>query len=401
MYQVGREKQEQRIIGALLRMERIKQNKGQKEICFGICVPSYLSKIEHGTVAADAAILEELFARLGIAYVSDEAFCTSYEKIIDSYLEALAYGLETADIYEKLQNVSEKLGYSRLAIYWYLIEGFQNKRCSLLLEALEENMTEQQRAYYSILRFQTDSRKRGYRQPLERAFAVLKSSYALCMCCQSYYEESCYTEVHKMENQFTALALEEGNIYTLANYYFLRGTAYACVDMEEPMMTYYERVIRMLQNTGWREEAADVYYNIGATCLSLHKYELALEYLEKVPDFTWSWHKRALAAIRKGDIEAGREFLARMQEAVLKENPVDELDLLRYEEACFECEENFLENPRYLELLERLVHSLQKQGHFGSVYFYREVLVEAYKRHRKYKKALEFQQKISSKLLGI
>ena len=39
-----------KIQGALLRIERLRQNKGQKEICFGICVPSYLSKIEHGTV---------------------------------------------------------------------------------------------------------------------------------------------------------------------------------------------------------------------------------------------------------------------------------------------------------------------------------------------------------------
>ena len=40
-------------IGTLLKLERTKQNKGQKEVCYGICVPSYLSKIEHGSVTPD------------------------------------------------------------------------------------------------------------------------------------------------------------------------------------------------------------------------------------------------------------------------------------------------------------------------------------------------------------
>lgn len=45
--------------GMLLKLERIKQNKGQKEICFGICVPSYLSKIERNLVQADENYLKD------------------------------------------------------------------------------------------------------------------------------------------------------------------------------------------------------------------------------------------------------------------------------------------------------------------------------------------------------
>lgn len=35
--------------GMILRAERIRQGKGQKEVCYGICVVSYLSKIERGS----------------------------------------------------------------------------------------------------------------------------------------------------------------------------------------------------------------------------------------------------------------------------------------------------------------------------------------------------------------
>lgn len=134
--------QEQKMIGALLRLERIKQGKGQKEVCFGICVPSYLSKIEHGTVAADDKILEELFERLGITYVSDEEFCETYQRKIDKYFEQLCYALDRDTTYAELKEVEDKLLYSRFVADWLLIEGFHSRRIPELLSELEGNMSE-------------------------------------------------------------------------------------------------------------------------------------------------------------------------------------------------------------------------------------------------------------------
>ena len=393
--------QEQKMIGALLRLERIKQGKGQKEVCLEICVPSYLSKIEHGTVAADDKILEALFERLGITYISDEEFCKTYQRKIDKYFEQLCYAWDKEKTYEELKIVEDKLLYSRFVADWLIIEGFQERQIPELLSELEDNMKDVQRAYYLILQFKVNYNQKKYQENVEKAFDILKNSYSLLMCCYSYYEQLRYNEVHKMENQFTALALEEGNICALAHYYFLKGSVYAVVDMEEMMMTYYERVLRMLKNTNWINDMTDIYYNIGATCVSLHKYDMALEYLEKVPDFTWGWHKKALASIRKGDIEKGKEFLEKMHQAILGGDVADDMEMLRYEEACWECKENFLESPEYLKLLENLVYQLHKAGQLGGVYFYKEVLVSAYKKQRKYKKALEFQESISSKILGI
>ena len=59
--------------GMILRAERIRQGKGQKEVCYGICVVSYLSKIERGSAEPDMAILKQLFARLEINYETDSA----------------------------------------------------------------------------------------------------------------------------------------------------------------------------------------------------------------------------------------------------------------------------------------------------------------------------------------
>lgn len=57
-------KKEKNPAGMILRAERIRQGKGQKEVCYGICVVSYLSKIERGSAEPDMAILKQLLQDL-------------------------------------------------------------------------------------------------------------------------------------------------------------------------------------------------------------------------------------------------------------------------------------------------------------------------------------------------
>ena len=59
-----------------------------------------------------------------------------------------------------------------------------------------------------------------------------------------------------------------------------------------------------------------------------------------------------------------------------------------------------MDDPAYLELLEKLIKALKRERHFGHLYFYRDIITQAYTRQRKYKKALEFEQEISSRIQG-
>ena len=80
-------------VGNLLRMERVRQGKGQKEICYGICVTSYLCKIEKGQVKADEAIIKKLFKQLGIDYCQDEQLLEEASTLIKQYYEQVHYNL--------------------------------------------------------------------------------------------------------------------------------------------------------------------------------------------------------------------------------------------------------------------------------------------------------------------
>lgn len=398
-------KNDQELIGALLKMERIKQNRSQKEVSYGICVPSYLSKIEYGTVKPDNEILEKLYKRLGISFVGDRQVYDKFAKKIEEYYYMIQYGLDTEELYSQLIKEDALLSYSKLAIDWLIIKGQREESIKDSLSLLRSNMTLKQKAYYQLLLVEMDTVDEIMIPEFEEAAQIINNSFAMVQLCIAYYLTGNYTNVHEIENKVIAMALEEGNTYQMAQYYFMNGSSYACINMEEMMMNNYIRGIHLLQNTAWNKELPGIYYNIGATYISLKKYDLALEYLQKaesgeeIKDFL-TLQKIALAYIRSGDLKKGMEFLNRLEKEFSQEISENSLKHFMFLEAKWECRINFLEDPEFLDLMEKLMKKIQEESHFGFVYFYKDMITEAYMKQRKYKKALEFQQEISLKALN-
>lgn len=394
--------------GALLRMERLRQQKGQKEICYGICVPSYLSKIEHGSVCPDENILSALFARLGIRYEDDPVTLKEYQEKIEEYFYRLEYHLDKGAVYEELKSADETLRFSRYAIDWLLIRGFEGEPGTELLAVLKEQMSVRQLGwYYSLCYWEHPETQEGY-EAAQRASEILGNACAMVSFCSACMLQGDYASIHRMENRVVAVAVEEGNTYSLASYFFMKGDAYACLNMEKMMMDCYERGLRLLQNTAWQDELQVIYYNIGATYISLKKYDLAVMWLDRAlegenpsrNERIAALHKKTLALARGGKRKEAREILETVGEELLKNGPCREVDYLKYREAMMECEEGFLDREEYQALLERLITTLKRDCHFGHLYFYRDVIVESYRRQRKYKCAMEFEQEISSKIVS-
>ncbi len=247
------------LAGILLKLERLRQDKGQKEVCGGICVPSYLSKIEHGTVCADEKILAELFARLGIFY---EKRPGGAGKSLGSLLKNIFTVSNTIWIPETfMKNCRSRertLMYSRYAVDWLLICAFEQAAPRDImdrLDALKEHMEPRQLAYYKLLCAQEEKNAERAVHLSREACDVLNNSYAMLMLCVAYFRQGNYSEIHRMEQRVVAAAVEEGNTYQLADFCFMNGNAYACLNMEEMMMVYFERGIRLLQNTAWKRGA--------------------------------------------------------------------------------------------------------------------------------------------------
>lgn len=211
--------------GALLRMERLKQQKGQKEICYGICVPSYLSKIEHGSVCPDANILSALFARLGVRYEDDLDILSGYEEKIGEYFYRLEYHLDKRAVYEELKGADETLRFSRYAIDWLLIRGFEGGSGSELLAKLREQMSVRQLGWYYALHYWEHPETRAGYEAAQRSCELLGSADSMASFCSACMLRGDYASIHRMENRMVAVAVEEGNTYSLASYFFLKGNA--------------------------------------------------------------------------------------------------------------------------------------------------------------------------------
>ena len=79
-------------IGTLIKRERLKRNYSQEGLCRGICVVSYLSKIEQGKVEAGEDIISALLERLGISCETDRGFLKEAGKRIEELYEKLYAG---------------------------------------------------------------------------------------------------------------------------------------------------------------------------------------------------------------------------------------------------------------------------------------------------------------------
>lgn len=386
--------------GILLRIERLRQKKGQKEVCYGICTVSYLSKIEHGRAHCEPSLLAALYGRLGIAYESDADFLRRGERLLRQYYENMLYNTDNRALWRELCALEGRLMASSLATDYMLVCCLQDseKVSGLLpvLEQLGDCMTPFQNALLCMVQTALEPKPQRRLELCRSIYDALHNTLGMRYLLGEYYTLGEYNAIHRMERQLTAAAIEEGNVYALAYYFFLNATAYSCMDMDDMMAVYYERACHILKNTVWWKQYRDtIYYNMGATYLNTGKYELAKQYLWQVKEETFLlWHKKARLSILLGDSANTELYLAKMKEA-LHAQTFSESYQLMYEELCMETKPDYAASPAYLELLERLFSALRREQTFGFLYQYKDAALRAYTLQRQYKKALQLQNELS------
>ncbi len=391
-----------KIIGAIIKLERLNQNKGQKEISHGICVPSYLSKIESGTTHAQSDIVVAIFNRLAISYEHDETKIKEMKLLLDTYMMQLLYGENTEETLILIRTYHNQYLYSELIVEYLLVDAFDTWQLNPLLHKLEENMVEMQHAYYILAKSRDNTipikHKQTFVKSVERAFHLIRNSFALNCLCHLCFSISDYTNVLKMENSLIDLAIKEGNTIQLAKYYTLKGSAYGALRNSVLMLECYDRVLHFAKDRMSQSELEGIYYNIAGTYIDDKNYEQGLLYLNKVSEHKDSLRMKTLSLIRSNQKELANECLIRWKQILDLEEVVEFVEVLKYKEACFECEDNYLSNPEYLEVLEQLIAVMNEELHFGKMYFYKDQIISAYEAQRKYKKAMQFQQRLSSQM---
>ncbi len=414
------EREGNRYMGLLIRQKRLEQNLSQEGLCKGICVVSYLSKIEQGKVNPGLDIVEQLFAVLGITFLTDEEKIKRLRGLLWEYFDCYFHDEDTAKLAEMIEQEQQDYENSELNLSWQLFRLYQsldkekenlpeNAENQLLkLKELQIYMTKNQLFLYGILMGKNKKLRFEERmQWLQLAGQQNMGSYVLCRQGHLCFKEGKYIEaVHYLELAYQ-MAAEEGNANVLLESSFLIATCYSNHDIDN-MKRYYQRAMELCRVI--RPELMYViYYNIGATYAEYGYYEEAVEYLQKSKQFLeeqdrertekddWllMYHKLAFSYIQLGRKDLGESCLSVAKEFMDEHTNGTIVKMLRVIE--LRLQENYMENPEYESLLKEVYETAGEELGYGFQIYHGRYLIELYKAKRRYKEALEITEKLEHK----
>lgn len=395
--------------GQLLKIERLRQGKELKEVVGGICSVSTLSKIERGKQKANPDMLVDLYNELGINYENNEDFMENMSNLINQYFYELTYQFEHESL-NILKQESDRLMHSPMAIEWMIIRAMEYPDEDILkvLDGCVGLMSQEQLAwYYLIQRYES---KNITLEKKIKAQRILQNSISTLNLMWTYWNYGEYSTVNNLSEIAINFALNEGNTWALSQVYLILGGIYSSYNMEESMISEYQKCINLLKNTNWIKELETMYYNMGATYISLGEYKKAREYLGKADKNNFSSsHKWAVLEIKTGNVNKAKKWIDKMEiyteDYKFRNSPLktwDKFNKSYYEEMMeivqvtkLQLNEQAEELDKYILLLESLMNKFLKSGRYGFMNFHKDSLKEAYIKKRRYKDALELEELFS------
>ncbi|WP_198524871.1 tetratricopeptide repeat protein [Niameybacter massiliensis] len=406
------------LLGSLIKKYRLEQNMSQESLCQGICVVSYLSKIEAGLVTPSQDILEGLTQALGIHYELEEAFLKEGEVLFNDYFHALSFFLEdkVALLQEHiLENYNTYL-FSPLMLEALLVQAnIQNETHDLkLLETLDDLehsfkfLTSSQKALFylfkgcALIYMKTEPTK-GF-NTLEQALAYERSGFMLFAVGKQHYRLGHYNlSLNYMEEAYE-MCIKEGNLRCALYSALNIAGVYSSIRNMFLMEKYSKLIINLATSLGEDDSLYTAYYNLGATYLEIKDYEKALTYCERAlhlrkdsphPD-VMNYHKLALIHHQLGNLEKAHDFLDRAYNCYLAcsihGTPLTKtmLDIVKITLD----DPNYLHNSEYGTLLESVYNQVGEAIHFGFKQFHGNYLIDYYKANRRYKEALAITEEL-------
>ena len=375
-------------IGMLIRNERLNRGLELKDAAEGICAASYLCKIELGQAVPSEALLKDLLSRLDLDYEQDETFLHNLKLTIDRLYDGIFYRRDLQRDLKYLGEHEARVLNSPFRLSYLIILGYLNDRVHPELAAMVPYMDERELAVYILSSVSDEPRPQS--DQLKKVHDLLQNSFSLLAYMQGCLRNNRFEELKSLGDQCFALALNEGNLYTLIRTSLLIGTGYASEGHLTVASVYYERAAKLIKSSIWPGLESDINYNLGATFLELGNIEKAAELLRKVPRSNGFslFHKLAWLALAQGDKTAAKRELAAMKKSMGK----DRANMLIYEAAAMQLAPDYESKASSLETIEALIDCLKETRHIGYLRFHRELITKVFIAHRQYKSAYAFER---------
>lgn len=400
----------EKIIGLIIKKNRLEQNMSQESLCHGICAVSYLSKIENGSVKADMEIISKLFLELGITFsevVSEEKEGEIYSALDNIFIEKLKF-----DRAKEILNKYSSMIYSR-KVLTYLILEFIVKANEDFKSVDEkrflayENYADKKQLYYFYmvlgkfyLDFINDKEKALFY--FEKAYMINPEGKGLFNIGVSYYIDGDYNRAIEYFNKDFILEIELGNIDDAVIDCIYLANTYSNLNSIPLMEKYYDKALKLSKNIDDNVKG-NIYYNLGATYIKKDSRK-SLKYLKMAEDIGYGidcfylYQKLVIVNLDLGNNEEAIKYLAKSKYAAHYEyldNDTYIQHMIRMLEIICN-DNNYLKNVEYGDVLSKLFYVKDGSMHYGFKLFFASYYVEWLKSNRKYKEALEVMEEIFS-----
>lgn len=375
---------DKKVVGFIIRRERMRRDWSQDGLCRGICAASYLSKIEQGRVEASEDILRLLYERLELPWYGGESAMSGLSERLDELYE-LAYSGEFKALNAAVTALREEkpeLLLSPAAPDISVLSGIAAWRgeSADIDEAMEQYLAPRGLA---LLRLMQDRDA--------EAAAICPSALCSYWAGVAQYESGrSYTAAVENLQRAYSLAAGEGRarLMMLSRAYI--GNCYCNqLDVEnmEAHYTVAERLATALHDAGM---LASIRYNRAATALETGDYESAYRYFSALEEPTaMALHKLAICCEKLGRRDEAFSALNRaaaVEDTHMPAGLAEEmLSLVRRR----------LENPDYLRdadygaALLDCFERCRRELPIGYAGFHLPWLLEWYTANRQYKLAYE------------
>lgn len=400
----------EKIIGLIIKKNRLEQNMSQESLCHGICAVSYLSKIENGSVKADMEIISKLFLELGITFsevVSEEEEGEIYSALDNIFIEKLKFdrAKEILNKYSSIIYSTKVLTYLILEFIVKANEDFKSVDEKRFLAY--ENYADKKQLYYFYmvlgkfyLDFINDKEKALFY--FEKAYMINPEGKGLFNIGVSYYIDGDYNRAIEYFNKDFILEIELGNIDDAVIDCIYLANTYSNLNSIPLMEKYYDKALKLSKNIDDNVKG-NIYYNLGATYIKKDSRK-SLKYLKMAEDIGYGidcfylYQKLVIVNLDLGNNEEAIKYLAKSKYAAHYEyldNDTYIQHMIRMLEIICN-DNNYLKNVEYGDVLSKLFYVKDGSMHYGFKLFFASYYVEWLKSNRKYKEALEVIEEIFS-----
>ncbi|WP_350343165.1 helix-turn-helix transcriptional regulator [Proteinivorax tanatarense] len=408
-----------KILGMLIKKNRLEQNMSQEGLCQGICAVSYLSKIEKGTIICSEEILRQLLDVLGISLPTDIDL-TIYENKINDFFHYYFFDNKdkVKDIMNELKEKSSVLAHSNLAIdmmlveaYWSYLFGSNDKENinNIIRQLLpfKHYMNEIQTYRLYIIMGQLEGFiNHDYHSSLNyftKAKNNTPEGFALAGVVAAHYGLGNYLDSIVLGEEAYIKLTQEGNIEFAIYVCNIIAASYANYRDVEKMAKYFKRAISLIKSDVNSARLGHVYYNLGSGYLVTANYSEAIKYfnlsyeiLNQLINSDTRFYIYLLQKLFLANFAIGKKqqagYYLKLSEQCYKDFP-EQINIalkasLKWLQKMYTIE-NYLYNKEYLNAIKDLYEVSINDTHRGYTLLYADYLVDTYKKQRKYKEALK------------